>query len=70
MDRVQIAIPVHGFGETSRTDAWWLQPLVVFLGLGSFVVYSTWAAYQGADYHADNLLSPFYSPEIFGDFTA
>jgi len=38
-------IPVHDlrrrFGETSRRDAWWIQPLLVFLGLSTFVVYST-----------------------------
>jgi hypothetical protein len=56
-----------GFGQTMRPDAWWTQPLVVFLGLGTFVVYSTWAAFQGTNYHYGSLLSPFYSPEIFGD---
>jgi len=64
-----------GFGQTVRRDAWWVQPLLVFLGLSTFIVYSTWAAFHplyngvcaywfngsGADY-----LSPFYSPEIFG----
>ena len=24
----------RGFGETKRRDAWWLQPLVVFIILG------------------------------------
>ena len=55
------------FGETMRTDAWWIQPLVTFLGLGSFVVYSTWAAFQGNHYHFGNYLSPMYSPEVFGN---
>jgi hypothetical protein len=50
-----------------RTDAWWLQPLVVFLGLSTFVVYSTWAAFQGNHYTFGPYLSPFYSPELFGD---
>lgn len=57
----------RGFGATMRRDPWWLQPLVVFLGLGSFVVYSTWAAFQGDHYHFGGYLSPFYSPELFGD---
>jgi hypothetical protein len=35
--------------------------------LGAFVVYSTWAAFQGDHYAFGNYLSPFYSPEIFGD---
>jgi len=55
------------FGETERRDAWWLQPLVVFLVLGAFVVYATWAAFQGEHYAWGPYLSPFYSPELFGD---
>jgi hypothetical protein len=58
--------PQRSFGETSRTDAWWLQPLAVFLGFSAFIVYSTWAAFQGEFYSSGNYLSPFYSPEIFG----
>ncbi len=50
-----------------RRDAWWAQPLVVFLGFATFIVYSTWAAFQGAHYHFGNYISPFYSPELFGD---
>ena len=38
------------FGETARHDAWWVQPLVVFLGLSTFIVYATWAAFQGEHY--------------------
>jgi hypothetical protein len=57
----------RGFGETLRPDSWWVQPLVVFLGLSSFIVYSTWAAFQGEHYAFGPYLSPMYSPEIFGD---
>ena len=32
--------------ETSRPDAWWIQPLLVFLGFSAFIVYSTWAAFH------------------------
>jgi len=56
----------RGFGETSRRDTWWIQPLVVFLGFTAFIVYSTWAAFQNAYYTYGPYLSPFYSPEIFG----
>jgi hypothetical protein len=65
----------QGFGATRRTDLWWLQPLGVFLGFSAFIVYSTWAAFQGTNsavcYYwygggGANYLSPFYSPEIFG----
>ena len=67
MDQVQNVIPVRRFGETSRLDNWWLEPLVVFIGLSTFVVYSTWAALQGEHYYSGPYLSPFYSPEIFGE---
>jgi hypothetical protein len=55
------------FGETGRRDRWWMQPLLVFLGLSTFVVYTTWAALQGQNYFSGPYLSPFYSPELFGD---
>ena len=55
------------FGETSRSDVWWLQPVLVFCGLTAFVIYTTWAAFQGEHYHHGPYLSPFYAPEIFGD---
>lgn len=53
-------------GETARPDAWWVQPLVVFLILSAFIVYATWAAFQNAYYTFGPYLSPFYSPELFG----
>ncbi len=55
------------FGETMRRDAWWVQPGIVFVILASFVVYATWAAFQNAHYTYGPYLSPFYSPELFGD---
>lgn len=67
MDRVQIAIPVRGFGETSRRDTWWLQPAAVFAGFTAFIVYATWAAFQGEHYAHGGYLSPMYSPELLGD---
>ena len=56
----------NSFGETMRADVWWMQPLLVFVGLSIFIVYSTWAAFQGTHYFFGNYISPFYSPEIFG----
>ena len=55
------------FGQTERQDTWWIQPLAIFLGFSAFIIYSTWAAFQGDNYHFGPYLSPFYSPEIFGD---
>ncbi len=62
-----VSIEPRSFGSTRRTDRWWLEPLLVFLGLTAFIVYSTWAAFQGDHYTHGPYLSPFYSPEIFGD---
>lgn len=56
----------RGFGKTSRRDNWWASPLATFVVLSFFIVYATWAAFQNANYHHGNYLSPFYSPEIFG----
>ena len=67
MAEAQTTIAPRGFGQTTRPDVWWVQPLIVFVGLGAFIVYSTWAAFQGNHYHFGPYLSPFYSPEIFGD---
>jgi hypothetical protein len=45
-----------------RKDAWWALPVTVVIVLGSFIIYSTWAAFQNAHYYAAPYLSPFYSP--------
>jgi hypothetical protein len=55
------------FGATTRRDAWWLQPLLVFLVLSAFIVYSTWAAFQGTHFEYGPYLSPFYSPLLYGE---
>jgi hypothetical protein len=67
MAHAPLPIARRGFGETMRTDAWWLQPLVVFTVFTAFIAYSTWAAFQNAHYTFGPYLSPFYSPELFGD---
>ncbi len=66
MATFDVSVHQRGFGQTSRSDAWWLQPLAVFVGLSSFIVYSTWAAFQGEHYAFGPYLSPLYSPEVFG----
>jgi hypothetical protein len=65
-----VSITRRSFGQTMRKDGWWITPLLTFLGLGAFVVYSTWAAFQGDHYRFGPYLSPFYSPEIFGSAEA
>lgn len=61
------SLTVTGLGRTRRRDSWWVTPLVVFVALSAFVVYATWAAFQNAHYTHGPYLSPFYSPELFGD---
>ena len=51
MSFVNASMKQAHFGQTQRRDWWWLKPLVVFLGLSTFIGYSTWAAFQGAHYH-------------------
>src|SRR5438445_288651 len=65
MAGIPLPLKQRSFGETSRRDRWWLPPLLVFLGLSAFVVYSTWAALQGKHYSYGSYLSPFYSPELW-----
>jgi hypothetical protein len=71
MAQVPLPLAPRPFGKTSRRDAWWIQPLLVFLGLSAFIVYATWAAFQGNHYYLSqggaNYLSPLYSPELWGD---
>ncbi len=64
-----IDVPLTGsrFGSTARRDSWWVQPLLTFLGLAAFIVYATWAAFQGDYYRFGPYISPFYSPELLGD---
>ena len=62
-----LALAPGGFGRTARRDAWWAMPLATFVVLSAFVVYATWAAFQDAHYTYGPYLSPFYSPELFGD---
>ncbi len=60
-----VQITRRGFGETMRTGAWWLPSVLTFLGFSAFVVYSTWAAFQGEHYSWGPYLSPMYSPLIW-----
>ena len=59
MAEINLRRTLYRFGYTSRKDAWWVKPLLTFIGLSSFVVYVTWAAFQGTPDHA----------AVAGDFT-
>jgi hypothetical protein len=58
--RVRVQGPV-------RWDAWWVEPTLVVVVLGAFIVYATWAALTNAHYYAAPYLSPFYSPCLSTD---
>src|SRR5215472_8144914 len=59
-----------GLAATFRTDRWWVEPLWTGVGFALFVIYSNWAAFQGAYYWYGSYLSPFYSPLLFVDPSA
>ncbi len=48
--------------RTLRTDKWWLEPSITVVVLVSFIIYSTFRAFEADYYFAEPLLSPFYSP--------
>jgi hypothetical protein len=66
MEAVPVKWVPRGFGETNRRDAWWVAPLTVFIGLGAFIAYTTWAMFQNEHYTFGPYLSPFFAPELFG----
>lgn len=66
MPQIDVPLVQGRFGTTSRPDNWWIQPLAVFLGFTAFIIYSTWAAFQGEHYRFGPYISPMYSPELFG----
>ena len=67
MQVIPVRIQPRGFGETERRDWWWIDAMLVVTVLGGFVIYATWAAFQNEHYTYGPYLSPFYSPEIWGD---
>jgi hypothetical protein len=60
----------EGFGKTCRNDDWKSGPLITLIVFSTFVVYTTWAIFQGAHYYVKPYLSPFYSPLLYVDPTA
>jgi hypothetical protein len=50
MHQVVVPLERRGFAQTFRRDVWWAQSLLTLVVLGGFVVYATWAAFQGNHY--------------------
>ena len=71
MSSIDVPLKDGGFGSTRRTDKWWVEPILVFLGYMAFIVYATWAAFQGNNYLCTtqcggaDYLSPMYSPLLY-----
>ncbi len=55
----------EGLAATVRTDRWWVGPGLTFGVLMTFIIYATWAAFQGEHYFHEPYLSPLYSPVLF-----
>jgi len=62
------------FGDTERTDNWWIQPLSIVIGLSIFIVYATFRTIYPilfpnaeAGISSGPMLSPFFAPLIFGE---
>lgn len=76
LDRAPTITPVSLGGTrggpkaaTLRSDLWWVSPVITVAVLLLFIGYSTWAAFQNANYYVGpsmgrEYLSPFYSPCI------
>lgn len=60
----------EGFAAAVRSDRWWVEPALTVVVLLAFVVYATWAAFQGEHYYSSPYLSPFYSPVLFTETSA
>ena len=66
------AIHQQGFAKTLREDNWWIYPAFIVFGLGAFLVYGFWSAWQADFYWYSSgsagfggYLAPFYSPLLF-----
>ncbi|MDH3216069.1 MAG: hypothetical protein OEN01_07225 [Candidatus Krumholzibacteria bacterium] len=58
-----------GWFKTDRQDTWWLEPLLVIVGLGLFAIYSTISAVVlDSHFEYGPYLSPFYEPLILVDW--
>lgn len=55
------------FADTHRNDRWWVEPFITGVGFLCFVVYTTWAMFQGNHYYYGSYLSPFFSPLLYVD---
>jgi len=50
MSSIDVPLKNGGFGSTMRKDAWWAEPLLVFLSYLAFIVYANYAILQNGYY--------------------
>jgi hypothetical protein len=66
MSSIDVPLTKRGFGETRRTDNWWVEPLLIFLGYLAFIIYANWSLLTPKNFHyvggGADYLSPMYSP--------
>jgi hypothetical protein len=69
MSSIDVPLRNGGFGKTMRKDAWWIEPLLIFLGYAAFIVYANWRILENAFYEVPGTgyLAPMYSPLILRD---
>jgi len=60
-----------GFLATLRSDAWWLEPGLIAVGLSIFLGYLTVTAFiDGWEYEIGPYLSPVFEPKLHGAYDA
>lgn len=79
MASIDVPLKQGGFGSTRRTDNWWVEPLLIFLGYLAFILYANYAVFTptcGPDnapcyeVPGTSYLSPMYSPLLFTEAPA
>ena len=67
MSSIDVPLKNGGFGRTMRKDAWWVEPLLVFLSYMAFIIYANYAILENNYYElpGTSYLSPMYSPLLF-----
>lgn len=64
-----VALGKQGFFATLRRDKWWVEPLLVAVGLTAFGIYATVsAAVLDSNFEVGPYLSPFYEPLLLFDW--
>jgi hypothetical protein len=67
MARIDVPLQRIRLGQTSRTDTWWIAPLVWAIAFAAAAGYLTWGLFQPDNYWAPPYLTPLASPLFFGD---